>query len=181
MKKKNLLLICVLSIVIIFSIVFLNKSDVKGIYDDSTGVYTNRYLNFEIATPPLLYIDKEFSSQNRKYGEVNLLRLKNYLYDEQDINSKMDITCTATKLDDEFEVYLRDTFNTEQNKLDVKVTSEEKREGQYITKEFSQNNWNYKMFIREENGYALKIKIAYTDKENKDAYLGYINYFSDIK
>lgn len=181
MKKKNLLLICILSIIIISVIAFLNKSDVKGIYDDSTGVYTNRYLNFKIATPPLLYIDKEFSSQKREFGEVHLLRFKNYLYDEQGINGKMDITCTATKLDDEFKAYLRNTFNTEQNKLNVKVISEEKREGQYITKEFSQNNWNYKMFIREENGYALKIKIAYTDKENKDAYLEYINYFSEIK
>lgn len=166
---------------IIVVIAFLNKGNVKGSYDDSAGVYINKYLNFKVATPPLLYIDKEFFSQKREDEEVYLLRFKNYQYEDQDINSKVYITCTATKLDEPFEVYLRNTFNTEQNKLNVKVTSEEKREDKYITKEFLQNNWNYKIFIREENGYALKIKIAYTDKDNKDAYLGYIDYFSNIK
>jgi len=165
MKKKNLLLICALSIVIIFSISFLNKSDVKGIYDDSTGVYTNRYLNFEIATPPLLYIDKEFSSQNEEYREVNLLRLKNYLYDEQDINSKMDITCTATKLDDEFEVYLRNTFNIEQNKhMDIENANINKVQinnfyADYIEKE------NKSRLVWQDENILYDLKLDYTSKD----------------
>lgn len=181
MKNKFLKIILpVVMIVTTLLLVYNQQFNIKGIYNKENEVYTNKYLNIKLINLPTFYVDESFSKSDNN-GMINLFRIKNYITNSQEINDKIDIMIKAQKLNVDFQKYVNEFFDKEDKKDNVTSLSDIVKEGRYLTKEYKQGNWYYKVYLYKEKNYAVNISIKYTDNENKEVYQSYIDYIGKSK
>lgn len=176
--KIVLLVIILLSFIIAITIRFFN---IKGYYDEATEVYRNNYLNLSIITPPTFYIDKDLTASKNNLNEINLFKMSNYVYEEQEVNDKVDIIATAKSLDLDFEKYCREILINESKKTNTQPISKVSKEDKYTTQEYKNKDWYYKIYLVERKGYIINITIKYKDINNKELYLSYIDYITGLE
>lgn len=180
MKKYPIVSVLIVITLIAITINTARFFDVKGYYNESTGVYKNKYLNMSVVTLPNFYVDKTLTASRKNSNEVNLFKMKNYVYIAQEKNDKVEIISNAKKLDLNFEKYCKMFFLNESNKNGIQSISEIKKEEDYISQEYKDKYWYYKIYLLEKKGYVINITIKYQDLDNKDLYLSYINYITEL-
>lgn len=163
------IIITTIVIIIILALPYYNKS---GIIDEE--VYKNLYFNLAMVPPPE-YDYKESFNQEKSDTIINLYKLQ-----YKDIS---EITVRALKLENNvnFNTYAKNYLSTYAKENNLNQIKSIKKEKSDLTCEYKNTNGYYKVFLHENKEYVIEIKIFYKDYDQRDIYLHYRNFITQIK